>query len=210
MELVKFQNMSSCFLYSNTEKSFLDTLKPFKKGDWDSQTNNMKGIKSTIKRELSLIQGDFCIYCGFHFSLRGVSHREHIAAKSNYPEFMFEPQNLVLACPVCNSITMKSEQDTVVSYSADYAKITFKIIHPYFDDYTNEIEFVRDRQNNQVLIKAKRGSSKGHETIKMFKLDDPEYSALRAGIAMQNAIILDDDKEKLFEEIIESTYNQNH
>ena len=207
--------MSSVFLYTDAEKEFLEKLKPFAKTDWDNAIDpnkNERGfaskrdeLKKRIKEELYNIQGDFCIYCGMNFE-RTTPHQDHIAPKHSHNEFIFEPQNLVLACPTCNDINMKSGRETIdIKNPVDYHKCTFLIVHPYFDNYEDHIEFVSNQKEQKILIKSK--SLKGKRTIEMFNLDNTELSNKRAAFAYQDSIKIDEETAKEIDIILNAKYN---
>ena len=64
----------------------------------------LNGFKEHVKEYYSDMQNNRCVYCRMKVSLAtGFYHIEHIAPKSLYPQWMYEPKNLCLACPNCNS-----------------------------------------------------------------------------------------------------------
>lgn len=105
----------------------------------------LKDFKDHVKEYYSDKQNNRCVYCRMEVSLAtGFYHIEHIAPKSLYPRWMYEPKNLCLACPNCNSA--KNATDILVrnktnkelpSISEDYL-----IVNPYLDKYFDHIEII--------------------------------------------------------------------
>ena len=145
--------------------------------------NDIENIISKIRSQLDNNQSK-CAYCGIKFKDKGDSQVEHIAAKSDtrpprHPEFTFTLKNLVLACVSCNGFSKKSTQETIANKHKTYSKCTFTIVHPYFDNPDDHYDWVIDL--TAVVIQVKNGSPKGAESIRMFGLDSPEMTELRAG-----------------------------
>lgn len=102
----------------------LEDLKPFEKSHWDNSSLN--DIKEDIRAQLLDIQNEECPYCGL--DLGGTSsnrHIEHIAPKSTYPQFLFTPKNLALACQYCNGFEKKGSKDTVALLKDEYDECGF-------------------------------------------------------------------------------------
>ncbi len=162
----------------------LIAIKNWRGKDWsDPPNNDIKNIKSEIRRQLDLNQVK-CAYCGLKFKDKGDSQIEHIAAKSDakptrHPEFTFTLKNLVLACVSCNGFSKKSAQETIANKHQTYSKCTFTIVHPYFDNPDDHYDWVIDL--TAVIIQVNNGSLKGAESIRMFGLDSSEMTELRAG-----------------------------
>ncbi|WP_321956330.1 hypothetical protein [Paraburkholderia bannensis] len=85
---------------------------------------------------------------------------------------MYEPENLVIACKLCNS--SKGSFDSLAERSVtpvDYPDRSdaFEWVHPYFDLYDQHIRLVAGH-----LYAAVRGSTKGKAVIRACGLDDAE------------------------------------
>lgn len=142
---------------------------------WDYSKGYPRAFKDALTAQMLVIQSTRCAYCGSR--LHGSKHhRDHIAPKESHPEFTFFPENLVLACYTCNS-DYKLAADTIATKDAEYAKCTFTIVHPHFDEPSKHIEFISDVGG--LLIQVVDGSTKGRATIDMFHLDSPERSKQR-------------------------------
>ncbi|NWB74772.1 HNH endonuclease [Pseudomonas sp. G5001] len=89
-----------------------------------------------------------CAYCLNPVTARSAqgAHVEHIVSKSNYPQFMFEPKNLCVACPDCNEYKSQREAfaDAAMKKNPRRKYPTnidqYRIYHPHFDDYENNIK----------------------------------------------------------------------
>jgi hypothetical protein len=117
--------------------------------DWDK--DDLEGLRGHIRTHYRQVQLGSCSYCRKDVSLQAAMncHVEHIAPKSKYQSFMFEPKNLCVICADCNTIKREQEvlqevPDTVVRGSTrrQYPRSgsAFKIVHPHFDDYNDHIE----------------------------------------------------------------------
>ena len=103
----------------------------------------------------------------------------HIVPKSVHPEWMYEPFNLCVACPNCNSaknsqeVLENKEIADLATESSDYL-----IIHPHIDRYFDNIEIV-----DGLLYKGL--TKKGEYTIKLCNLTRPELLSERARVFIQ-------------------------
>lgn len=140
--------------------------------DWS--VDDLQELRCCIRDYYRQAQRGTCAYCKKDVSLQAAlnCHVEHIAPKSKYEDFMFEPKNLCVICADCNAIKREQEvlqevPDTVVNGSLrkQYPRSgsAFKIVHPHFDDYDDHIEifglFYGDK------------TDKGHFTIGACKLN---------------------------------------
>jgi hypothetical protein len=208
-EPFKFQTLiGRSITYSDDELTVIEGLKPLEGGEWTGvikETSTVRrmdrdALKDSIKAKLIALHGRFCIYCGLHEDHCGsILQREHIAPKGTeyYPSFMFEPENLALACYRCN-VEFKGETDVGSGDKITYADNDFSIVHPYLDNFHDHIEL--GVRNGQALIRKKNDSDKGHATIKMFELDSPARTMLRSGLLINNSIDFDSKFDKLFQD----------
>lgn len=139
------------------------------KEDWTSKRKGIKSFKENIRKHMFYQQGCKCAYCKMEMLL-GCSNlqKDHIVPKIPHLEWMFLPENLCVTCDKCNN--NKSDIETLVDESVveyPFESSAFKIIHPFFDNYSEHIEIVDD-----LIYKAK--TEKGKFTIntcKLFRLD---------------------------------------
>jgi uncharacterized protein (TIGR02646 family) len=155
-----------------------------KETEWENNYK-LKPVKDRIKKYLEAINEEKCFYCkskfdSYHFS----PAIEHIVPKSIYPQFAFEFKNLTISCDKCNS--RKRAQNTLIADDIlisvyPIEKESFNIVHAYLDEYDENIKIVDG-------IFYEHSSSKGINTISMFKLYDIE-------LALSNARKLSLEKE---------------
>lgn len=153
----------------------------------------LKGFKEHVKDFYSDKQNNRCVYCRMKVSLAtGFYHIEHIAPKSLYPQWMYEPKNLCLACPNCNSaknatdILAKQINKNVLPFiSGDYL-----IINPYLDKYFEHIEII-----NGLLYHGL--TKKGTKTIAVCHLTRTDLLSERA-----ENLIIKEQKKGSFERIM--------
>lgn len=133
--------------YSADEKTLIApflslTTKEMDAGYWSH--DDLADLKSRVKTYYILSQKRRCCYCDRHLATD--NHRawdvEHIAARDDYPHFMFEPQNLAASCIDCN--LRKSTKDPYLNKNALINKRRkkypnrsedFRLVHPHFDTY---------------------------------------------------------------------------
>jgi len=211
----RFQNLFPTLTYSISQISFINSLKPIVKEDWDKGlkiTGRIRGtvklrddLKNYIRIELQKIQFPNCIYCGFHEEIVGNLQRDHIAPKDIYPDFMFEAENLALACASCNGFLKKSNFDTMLRYNSNYSLCKFKIIHPYRDKYYQHLDF--QFSSNNLIVKHKKFSRKGKATITLFGLNNPIQVSLRGAAIMQGNVKLPPNLELLVQNALKNDYS---
>ena len=173
---IKFQNLSKPVQFSEKQKTYIKSLGELKGDEWEKNDKIMLSIKEDILKHMEQEQGYYCIYCGWHKDkvARSGFEREHIACKNGrgikYPQFMFEPYNLVLACHDCNKL--KLDKNTISTLSSDYTKCVFTIIHPFFDKFEDNIIFMNKNNSDSIGIVLIPITEKGYNTIQMFKLNE--------------------------------------
>jgi uncharacterized protein (TIGR02646 family) len=127
-------------------------------------------LKTHIRNHFLENDADFpCCYCKRSpRSTHGLeNHVEHMAPRSPYTRFTFEPKNLAIICIHCNG--HKLHQDVFKkewkqrSYPSNSKP--FKVYHPSFDDYTSNIKIVPPFGIYAAV------TPEGAETILMCRLD---------------------------------------
>lgn len=174
--------------FSEAHENAIRSFIPLTGNEWDcgadgfsrpirGQVARRKEIKEAIKTQLKLLQGTDCAFCGLDLNSR-VINIEHIAPKAAtlYPQFMFEKKNLILACSLCNGFEKKDTFNTIVNLSPVYLNCTFNIIHPYFDNPDDHLEYITDPNNGLAyLVQVKEiggiESPKGRQSVNLFELD---------------------------------------
>ncbi|MFQ3194714.1 MAG: hypothetical protein ACI9N3_001542 [Colwellia sp.] len=121
----------------------------FKHTDWNKDVCGLElqSLRKHIRNHYRVQQSGKCAYCRKDISVQSAlnCHVEHIAPKSKHEKFMFEPKNLCIACADCNVI--KNENDTINLLKGGKARArypssatAFKIVHPHFDNWDENIE----------------------------------------------------------------------
>lgn len=121
-----------------------------------------------------------CAFCGFiigNIADRRAWSVDHFAPKGakHYPQWTFEPLNLVVTCHVCNSV-FKNEYDSVATVTPNYANCTFSLVHPYVDSVDSHLVSTYSGGRQQVGAPLGR-TTKGRDTIRIFRLNNPNYIA---------------------------------
>ena len=128
--------------------------------NWNSKKKDVVSFKKNLREDMYEKQNKLCAYCRIHVPLAcDPMHREHIVYKDAHPQWMFLPQNLCIACSVCNSY--KGTKEVLVNKNIEeYPKDGrgFNIIHPMYDRYSDHIELV-----GGILYRGK--TPKGRFTI---------------------------------------------
>jgi hypothetical protein len=136
--------------YTAVEQTEIETFKVLSdsemRGYWEkTHEGELASLKERIKTHYLETQDYTCPYCRQRIV---VSHlatwdAEHIIPKDTHPRFMFEAQNLCVACKDCNleklnkNVLINSSRRTFPKTSSDYL-----ISHPHFDDYEANIKVI--------------------------------------------------------------------
>lgn len=213
--------------YLPTEEEKLAVQELVDKGliaaDWDSRKKYVMNFKKNLRKDIYEKQNKLCAYCRIHVPAACVPMPiEHIVYKDNYPQWMFLPENLCIACPTCN--IYKGATDVLTNPQIRTYPITsdgFKIIHPLYDRYSDHIELI-----GGILYRGK--TSKGKFTIKTCHLYRVELAEERVDQKMyyqhKSNIIVEliylsmyfnqyvDDEKKLLQKVkaIVKEYKQDH
>ncbi|AUM69205.1 HNH endonuclease domain-containing protein [Pseudomonas fluorescens] len=124
----------------------------FQHSHWS--TDELQELRSYIREHYRREQKGICAYCKNPLSLVAANnaHVEHIAPKSLYFKFIFEPKNLCVICADCNIIkrdqeTFNTIPNTVKPLQEDRERKTyprsssaFLIVHPHFDNWDDHIQ----------------------------------------------------------------------
>ncbi len=109
--------------------------------------SELEVVRVSIRNFYRIQQGGNCVYCQKPVPIRSArgSDVEHIAPKSIYPQFLFEPRNLCVACTDCNEAKREKEVFAKPKNNPKRYPTTggaFKIVHPHFDDYSEHIQIL--------------------------------------------------------------------
>lgn len=112
---------------------------------WSSE--ELESVRSEIRDFYRTEQRLKCAFCMNPISSRSAlgASIEHIAAKSAYLQFIFEPMNLCVICPDCNEFKRAREvfvePATKTKNKVKYPSNPddFIILHPHIDEYETHI-----------------------------------------------------------------------
>jgi len=139
-------------LFSDSIKNKVDAYNNQKTEDklgkyWDNEKDKeLIKVKKHIKDYYIIKQNHICPYCQQQTLINhnAVWDTEHIIPKDKYPQFLFEPENLCIACKECNqaksntNVLKNPNRKTFPNKSEDY-----NFIHPHFDDYSSSIKILK-------------------------------------------------------------------
>lgn len=131
-------------------------------GGWDS--DDLNAIRSRIKQFYLHGQQFKCCYCRRE---NVVQHGrawdvEHVISRTANAAFMFEPENLAVACIDCNLAKLDAGVLARPRVRFPRASDAYTIVHPHFDDWDAHFLLIG------VLYNPR--SAKGAETLKVCKL----------------------------------------
>jgi len=165
-------------MYTDAELQTILTCKEEGGDIWNN--DSIIDIKRKIKNHYLINNNYECCYCrkNFYGEFAMVIDIEHILPKKKYPAYMFEPENLNVACKRCNMNIKRDNTDFIVNISTvipDY-KISSKyhFIHPNFDNYFEHMNYFVIIKNNRKIIKYSPLSEKGKYTYDYFLLQKLE------------------------------------
>ena len=151
-------------------------LKPYAllyggKKAWNKGDDATRKLKNRISTYTLLMQKGRCAYCEDLIS-HG-AQLDHIAPKAKYPQYCYEPKNLVTTCPSCN-MYLKNDDDTIMgNCSSRYNHNIFSIVHPYINNPDIHIKFTNE---DRVCIDEANCTALGLNTIRKLHLNDyPSY-----------------------------------
>lgn len=142
--------MISAIIYTSGDQVKINEFKALsedlKKGYWDNtHDGELSSLKEGIKSHYLKAQNYTCPYCRQRVEVNNKAawDAEHIIPKDLHPQFMFEPQNLCIACKDCNqekqnkNVLINKGRKTFPTSDTDYL-----ISHPHFDEYEKNIKII--------------------------------------------------------------------
>lgn len=111
------------------------------------EDDDLKLIKSKIKKFYLSIQKNVCPYCRQKFNSNNGRYwdTEHIIPRAYQKNFMFEPKNLCVSCIDCNG----RKSDKKITSSKAKKRLPLKqdlyfIVHPHLDQYDDHIMIIKE------------------------------------------------------------------
>lgn len=132
--------------------------------------NLVDKFRKEVKDHYFWHQGHRCCYCSMELQPHArVFDAEHILDKSGFPEFMFDPENIAVACVICNthkSVKVVLSDVGVRPLSIPINSADYKILHPHLDEWNHHLRF-----DDIGRIVPVDGSTKGPDTISICAMD---------------------------------------
>jgi uncharacterized protein (TIGR02646 family) len=156
---------------------------------WDCKSfiKYKKVVKASLKKEFDLR----CSYCLRKFAKDEdiIIHIEHVLPKDVYKKYTFEPRNLALSCPRCNTGSQKGTRIDFInnplvgnSYNEtiDFSLQNYKFIHPKIEKNSNFYTLVELDIDSDVFRRYKiiNYHPKLRYTFKFFNLKKIEVGSL--------------------------------
>lgn len=188
-------------LTKKTKKSIKQYLKQ-NHGVLDATTWSKinRRIKNEISKRLFANQGYKCVYCSRYLTGLG-PEIDHFANKATYPQFTFTLVNLFYSCNFCNSPEIKGSKPTIDNINPHYNLCTFKIIHPYYDNFENEVQY---QDADKIYFDLNNCTQKAKDTISFFHFDELFMTSIKSRNLLYerlNPLTSDQEKELIMKSI---------
>lgn len=129
--------------YTRAIKDYITEYDGISHEIWNAKVGPIVAVRKFIREHYLGQQRYRCAYCKIEKKeSNGMTWDvEHILPKSLYPEYLFHPENLAVACKECN--VPKDNHDILlgakpVSFPRGIGR--YSIVHPHFDNYDDHIE----------------------------------------------------------------------
>jgi 5-methylcytosine-specific restriction endonuclease McrA len=142
--------MISAISYTQEEQEKINKFKLLPdeemRGHWENtHDGELSDLKERIKGYYLKVQDYTCPYCRQRIEVKNKAawDAEHIIPKDSHPRFMFDAENLCIACKDCNlaklnqNVLVDKNRKTFPRDSKSYL-----ISHPHFDDYETDIKII--------------------------------------------------------------------
>lgn len=183
--------------YTKEITDFIETYDNASYKIWNSTSGEIVKIRKYIRDHYLKEQNFCCAYCRIE---KKESHGmtwdiEHILSKSEFPEFLFEPENLAVACKECN--TPKDNHNILVALGKPKEfprdKFEYTIIHPHFDIYSEhfEIIIIKGKRSYRLLNNQKARSTYIFCNLSRFDYQYAEWDAFDQAIVSEFSNFLD-------------------
>lgn len=202
-------NITKIYQYSKQEaihvQEVVDSRIAEGKDPWNDKKKATQELKTKIREFLDAEQDGRCVFCEMPL-VRAGKHIEHFIARQIIREFAFEPKNLFLSCPSCNSRAVKDDKGIIEEpgNKSVYEKNKFLVVHPYLHNPDEHIVFLDDER---VIFDESKCTSLGLNTISVFKWNEPAAIKDRA-VAYYSGLHSKEIQDKVNKALIYPT--QNH
>lgn len=154
-------------IFTGADAAYISSYNGIDHEIWNHTKGKIVALRHSIRTHYLNQQSFMCAYCRMEKKERhGLTWDvEHIISKSTHPRYLFEPENLALACKECNISKLdKGVLTKNLTKKAAYPRVpdAFTIIHPHYDTYSDHMEIA-------VLAKKvfhrPKNKDKGRETF---------------------------------------------
>lgn len=159
-----------------------EIIKAYDKTDkkiWQSTDPKITKVKKEIKDYYKDKQKFQCAWCRQKILVDNNRNwdAEHVLCTSIYPQFAFEPENLVASCSDCNGPEGKFNKDVLVGKlekKDEYptSKNSFSVLHPLLEPYSEHIDIKMIHEHRLYFSK---GTPKGNKTFDVCNLKRFSY-----------------------------------
>ena len=137
-------------LHSDILEKYPNEIARFEAGELEWSSAAFAELKKSLRLSLRVQQDGRCIYCRRKITIERRNAAEDIEhfldkSKDKYKKWAFSAFNLALACHPCNmQKTTRDMGDADVSDALELTEASgeYSWIHPYFDDYFENIEIM--------------------------------------------------------------------
>lgn len=164
--------------FSGANADFINNYNGIDHEQWNTTTGPIVGIRASIRDHYLKEQRFKCAYCRMHHKQRhGLTWDvEHIIPKATHPHFLYEPENLALACKECN--ISKDNKNVLVKPALRPRNLPVRsedylIIHPHYDIYSEHMEIA---VIGEKIFHRPKNKEKGRETFILCDLVRFSYS----------------------------------
>jgi hypothetical protein len=167
-------------------------------GGWDHE--DAAPLKAKIKPHLLSRTSRCCCYCRLSMhQWHGLTiDIEHVLPKADgkYPQLMFEPKNLSVACKRCNMGIKRDDTSFYIgsaSEAEDFKSSHYTFVHPNLDAIDDHLSFHSQQHNNKLMVKYQvvNDSSKGKKAYEYFKLKDLEVNSFDGAQGLHDVELTD-------------------
>ncbi|CAM3328838.1 HNH endonuclease [Polaromonas hydrogenivorans] len=184
--------------YIDSIKTYIDEYDKTDHQIWNKTEGKIVEVRNTIRKHYLKEQSYCCAYCKIEKKeTHGLTWDiEHILPKSLFPEYLFEPENLAIACKECNNpkdatnvLTNQSKKPIKYpSRSNDYS-----IVHPHFDKHHEHFEIIVIGKKRIYRILNEHKASQTYIACNLSRFDYKfaEWECFDSAIANEFSAFLD-------------------
>lgn len=134
--------------YQGSIQTFVESYDKVDHTIWNATEGEIVHVRKHIREHYLSEQKYMCAYCRIEKKEdHGMTWDiEHILPKSLFPAFLFEPENLAIACKECN--IPKGDNNILSNHKAKPSELPkcskdYSVVHPHFDTYSDHFEITK-------------------------------------------------------------------